>query len=41
MREQREPLYTEIADHVIDTSDKPPQHVARAVARLIDKEPRT
>ncbi|MEM7376454.1 MAG: shikimate kinase AroK [Pseudomonadota bacterium] len=37
MQAQREPLYVDVADHVIDTSDKPPQHVARAVAKLIEK----
>ncbi len=35
LRAEREPLYSVVADHVIDTSDKPPQHVARAVAKLI------
>ncbi|MFO7751565.1 MAG: shikimate kinase [Desulfobacteraceae bacterium] len=33
---QREPLYKEVADHQINTSDKTPQQVAKTIKRRID-----
>lgn len=38
MQAKRDPLYVEVADHVIDTSDRPPQYVARSLARLIEQD---
>lgn len=36
LRDQRDPLYSALADHVLDTDDRTPNNVAQAIQRKFD-----